>query len=144
VNEKIDCHERAKMAAQIKGMHITSIKWRCFVRQNRFSIGDPVWARTMVGDGDEEAVWGDFPGIVVRLDGSKALVFIDKGAMDDEEEYQFQPRNSSNGFCKLPLSRLRKRAAPREEVCTYCDLPAHAGHMAGYSCSPTWSDGTPK
>lgn len=37
------CGARDALRSKILGLGITSIKWKCAERQNRFEIGDPVW-----------------------------------------------------------------------------------------------------
>lgn len=136
------CETRDALRAAIKGLCITSIKWKCADRTPRFKVGDPVWARTVAGgdqyhDSDEGPIWDDFPGHIVKDYGNTLIVYIADQAPGKEfggEDIPvtFQPR--SNGFCKIPLSRLKEREGERVEICRSCELPAPYGHRSGYSC----------
>lgn len=131
------CDSRDAVRARLKGIGVTSIKWRCWARSDRFKVGDPVWALTVDGgvvSGDEgEPIRDHFPGTVIRLLGAKALVFIPPGARGRDEECTFT--SNCHGFCKLPLSRLSPRDGPAEEICRSCEQPALMGHIDGYVCA---------
>lgn len=133
------CGARETMRARIKGLSVTSVKWRCTSRESRFVVGELVWAHTVDGgqvSGEEgEPIFADFPAVVIKmLAGAKALVFIDPGVECSDGETQFS--TSGIGFCKIPLSRLKTRDGTRVEVCPACDLPSFKGHLEGYSCHP--------
>jgi hypothetical protein len=138
------CDEREKVRAQIKGLGVTSIKWRCKNRVPIFNIGDPVWVHTVGSDDamadDGEAYFDDYPGVAIRAAGTKMLVFIEQGApgRDYGDEIPFNPRGT--GFCKIPLSRLKVRDGEREDICPDCEWPAHKGHQSGYSCAHRMSE----
>jgi hypothetical protein len=99
-----------------------------------FVAGEPVWATTLAfgPEAGEESYQADFPGTVIRVVGSKALVFIAKGAKARGDDYEFEPMG--NGFCKIPLFRLSARDGLFEAICARCQLPGSMGHLEGYSC----------
>ena len=133
------------MREAIKGLSITSLKWRCRSRQPAFPVGAAVWIYTVCDrsnpnyvddgsgyrDGPEKF---DFPAIVVREGYPKALVFVAEKTRDQEDEVDF----SGQRFCAIPISRMRRRDAPDEHVCQSCMQPASAGHISGYSCGTDW------
>lgn len=137
---KSDCATRAALKARLIGLGITSIKWRCADRRDQYSIGQAVWASTENGqplspysDPDPK---GEFPGVIIRNLGSRALVFIEPNARDRyDDEVQFQPLSGGRGFCKLPISRLKPRDAPPQAICPSCEMPESLGHQEGLSCS---------
>lgn len=133
------CEARDDLKAKIKGLGVTSIKWRCMDRISRFQPGQAVWALT-VGDQEianeetGEPYRDHFPGVFVKEKGSKGLVHIKDGAVGRDEGSCFAPRNTT-GFCLLPLARLEARDAPVERVCFYCSQPESLGHPDGYYCA---------
>jgi hypothetical protein len=138
------CETRDALRSKILGLGVTSIKWKCADRQNRFEVGDPIWAYTAdwhFNSGEEGSPTMDhFPGVVIHLcaDG-KILVFIEKGALGRETEAEFYPLGG-RGFCKIPISRLSNREGERETICKHCQWPSSKGHEPGSSCAPRKTD----
>lgn len=130
------CQAREKIKAHVKGIGVTSIKWRCKFRRPVYLPGEAIWVNLFVGMEDhgdswgrEEAAFADFPGTVIRLRGSKAVVFVSPGTMSDGEEYLFEPTKGGNGHVKIPISRTRRRDAIREHVCPACEsIVRFSGH----------------
>lgn len=139
VFDKEPCFHRDTLKAKLSGLGITSVRWKCKFRSARFIVGDPVWALTSesYGSADEGGpLKDDFAGFVIRSAGAKALVWIEPGTPGrerGEDGVRFEP--SGNGFCKIPLSRLKPREAEREAICPSCEWPASKGHQEGYSCA---------
>lgn len=139
VRDRKPCDTRATLQRALAGLHMTSVKWRCQDRQEPYAPGDAVYARTAVdfGTPDEPGLlMARFPGVLVRILGTKAVVFIkpDEDGLDDNGEgVIFTPRNS-DGFCKLPLLRIEARDAPAEGFCSKCGNPNSAPHANG--CEP--------
>lgn len=131
------CDLREQVKAQVRGLGVTSIKWRCIGRKPRVEIGDPVWALTVEAtkgtyDEDGEPRRDYFPGIAIADKGSKMIVFIEPGAEGrDNDDSKFE---TSSGFCKIPLSRITIREGERVRVCKHCQWPEYKGHAAGWSC----------
>lgn len=141
VSDGSTCPTRAAVRDQIRGLGVTSIKWRCKDRVPKFKIGDAVWVRTVSDmassiDDNGETIFGDYPGHVVDIRGSKILIHIPAGAFPrNEDDYPFSPSShSGHGFCKVPFARVTARDSDREEICPQCSLPASQGHISGYAC----------
>jgi hypothetical protein len=141
VLEKELCDARDAVRLRLKGLGVTTIKWKCAERVDRYKIGDPVWAMTVCGQSADyfeqgEQLRDEFPAIVIRHMGSKALVFIKpdvegKGHCGDGVPFEA----SNRGFCKIPLARLSPREGQPEKVCRSCEQPESLGHIEGYSCA---------
>lgn len=134
--QEAQCDHRDAMKLALQGLGVTSIKWRCRNRVPQFIVGSRVWAVTDVSLTDyfDDRLVDDFPGTVVKiLDHAKALVFIPKGALGRTSGAEFEP--SSNGFCKLPFSRMTLREDLEDTVCPACLLPEQYGHLPNHSCS---------
>ncbi len=132
------CVTRAAMREKLAGLGVTSIKWKCKSRLARFLVGDPVFAFTLGCVEEGEAYMDHFPAVVVEVKGANAIVFIESGAAG-LEDVPFEPKGSGNGFCKIPLSRLREREGERETICPSCGWPARKGHQEGYGCT-NWAE----
>lgn len=133
---KVKCEHRDAMRDRLKGLSVTSLKWKCAARVPRFVPGDPIWATTWDGesaDGYDQWSMEDFPAVVIRMLGANALVYIKPGVDGRDSDYKFQTAN--NGFCKITLSRLTPRDAPRDPVCEHCELPMSHGHQPNYCCA---------
>ncbi len=134
------CETRQALATALKGLGITSVKWNCKMRETRIKIGDPVWIDTVASrtevDDNGYPYRGEFPGFAIEDLGSKLLVFIEPKSPDrNDEDLLFDP-GESNGFCKIPLSRITAREADRQEICKSCSWPAYKGHQSGWMCNP--------
>lgn len=130
------CQERENIKAKVKGLAITSIKWKCRFKRPTFLPGEAVWVNVFVGMEDhgdswgrEEATFAEFPGIIIEVKGSKAIAFIEPGVLDSGEEYNFEPMSHGSGHVKITLARMRRREAIRENVCGFCKRVTRlAGH----------------
>ncbi|WPE19937.1 hypothetical protein [Shinella zoogloeoides] len=130
------CQARENIKAKVKGLGITSIKWKCVWRRPVYLPGDAVWARLFIQYeeqghpyGIEEPVFGDFPATVIKMLGSKVLLFVEPQAPDSSEEYVFEPNKGGNGHVKIPIGRTRLRDAGREPICPGCSwLTRLKGH----------------
>jgi hypothetical protein len=132
------CDTRDALRKRLKGLDVTSVKWKCRDRIARIQVGDAVWVDTVAdqnesGD-DGQPFRGHFPGIAIRERGASMLVLIENGAPERDEGDDVTFATSGNGFCKIPLSRITARDAAREEICGSCYWPASKGHQPGYLC----------
>lgn len=124
------CAAREAMKAQVKGLAVTSIKWKCKHRRPVYQPGEAIWAETYSGhdeyDGgySESAVIREYPAVVIRQKGSSVVAFIEPGTINredwPEEGYPFEPKKG-NGHIKIPIARTKRRDAVREHVCCYCE-----------------------
>lgn len=135
------CAALDRMKESLRGLRVTSVKWRCEDRRPRFEIGDQVWAETYSDYGrrsaygeDDGGTRANYPAVVIEVIGSKAVVFIEKDAPSQEfdDDYPFTP--NGNGFCKIPLYRLKPRDGERETICKSCSWPERLGHQPGFIC----------
>lgn len=123
------CQAREDVKAHVRGIGVTSIKWKCRWRRPVYQPGDAVWANLFAdtepdddGWGGDRSVFRDFPAVVIKVFGSKTLLFVEPGAFDEYEEYQFAPAKGGNGHVKIPLIRTRRRDAIRESICAGCQM----------------------
>jgi hypothetical protein len=124
------CHAREAVKAQVAGLGVTSLKWKCKWKRLAFNPGDAVFVETIgyQPEGDEDAYISKWPATVIQAKGSKLICFIEPGALDDGE-VPFEPKAHGNGHVKVPLSRVSPRDAVREHVCDFCKRIARlAGH----------------
>lgn len=139
MHQKQPCATRDALRDGLRGLSITSVKWRCADRNPRFVQGDPVWVTTVATYNATEEEGGpcrtEFPGVMITPMGTKGLVCIAPGTEDIDGEYTFDAARG-NGFCKIPLSRLRPRDGERDPVCPECLYPASMGHILGNACNP--------
>lgn len=124
------CHEREAVKAQVKGLGVTSLRWKCKWKRLAYLPGDAVYVETIgyEPEGDEDVHIGMFPATVIQAKGSKLVCFIEPGTLDDSE-VPFEPKSHGNGHVKIPLSRVSHRDAIREYVCDSCSrITRLAGH----------------
>jgi hypothetical protein len=128
---------RDELRDMLRGLGVTSIKWKCKSRVARINVGDPVWALTVwstnnMGESGEPSR-DYFPGIAVREMGTKMLIYIAPNSPGREDpELAFDGK----GFCKIPLSRIERREGEPVKVCRHCQQPEFVGHALGFSCNP--------
>lgn len=142
------CQARDAIRDKIKGLGITSIKWKCEHRRPAFVAGEAILIDLFMGMSDQGDIWGReepeygwFAGYAIEVRGSKILAFIVPGTRSDCDEYEFQPK--SNGYVKTGLARVRRRDAIREYVCEGCQRPARLAGHADY-CRNLPADQRPK
>lgn len=135
LHEKHPCDARDALRRQLKGLSVTSVKWKCKDRTDRFNVGDAVWATTIESTNPDhgEACFDEFPGWVIRNCGSKLLVYIEPGSIGLSEETKFEARSA--GFCMIPIFRIKPRDGTPEKICPSCELPESKGHLSGYICT---------
>lgn len=133
-----DCEFRTRIKAGIKGLGITTVKHKCFLRSPMFLPGDPVTVSTGVeGEGSYGPVWyqADFDGVFIQemKDRSRVVCFIKPGTEGSTGD-EFEPIDGKIGFVKLPYSRVKKREGERIELkeCRGCggfpELTGKCGH----------------
>lgn len=110
------CEIKAKLADAIKGLGVSSLMHRCKSFQPEFTSGDNVMVRTFNGEhdpygsGDGMSDFVEFPAHFVQYsdDLSRAIVFIAPGTKSECEEYEFQPTNGKDGFCRVSYTPIRQ------------------------------------
>jgi hypothetical protein len=137
LHEKSDCTRRLSLAAGLKGLGVTSVKFRCSARMPVFSVGQrvSVWWPVPTGDTDD---WGrqDFsqetwPATVVAERGNRFQIVVD----DVESDHETPARDyikSASLYCKVPSWRLAPLDEPTRAVCSVCQaVPRDDGTTAG-------------
>lgn len=125
------CQERDRVKAQVAGLGVTSLKWKCKWKRLAFNPGDAVFVETIgyEPEHDEDVYIGRYPAVMIESKGSKLICFIEPGVVDDGGDRPFEPKNHGNGHVKVPLSRVSHRESIREHVCDFCKrIVRLAGH----------------
>lgn len=117
------CQVREAVKAQVSGLGVTSLKWKCKWKRLAFQPGDAVFVETIgyQPEGEEDFYLGSYPATVIQIKGSKLICFIEPGVEDETHGIPFEPKNNGNGHVKVPMARVTKRDAIRESVCGYCN-----------------------
>ena len=134
-----DCTIQHSIKGAIKGLRVTSLKHSCKSYEDRYAIGQPVWALVQhrpATDGDNyycRAPGKDwYPGFFVAVARSnlRAIVFILQGVRGRSGDETFEPWRESGrgGVCKLPWDRIEPRGGPRLTACSQC------GQLPGMKC----------
>lgn len=107
------CAARDSINAALRGLGVRSAKHRCTSFQSAYAPGDPVKVQVRAYmsssdrfDPEERAAplnW--YRGRFIKFVGPKALAYVANGTMDEGGEDE--PLETSTGFMKVPLSRLR-------------------------------------
>jgi hypothetical protein len=130
----VSCPTREALHAALAGLRVTSVKHRCADYEAAFLPGDAVKVKTLAwyhnDDDPPPQCW--FPGHFIRLCGNKALVVVPMGAVAlDAAGVEFEP--NSNGYLKVPLSRVALRDGPAAdtEACRWCAAILGVGDACG-------------
>lgn len=129
-----DCEKRRAIQKSIKGVGITSLKFRCDLRRDKFVAGQAVWfdlvASIETTDCGGSYISRDsFSGYVVEQLGNKVVGFVKPGTIGGNEGFPFEPINNGVGFVKVPLHRVIHRDAPSVDMkrCEVCWAIPSAG-----------------
>lgn len=124
---RASCPTLAGLKAAIAGMNVTTMRHRCKARQPMFLPGAPVWVETYSNDikewepeRGETPIYRDWPAVFIRQEGSKAIAFIQPGALADDDATAFVPKANGRGFVKVTLSRVRAREGAIVEDISEC------------------------
>jgi len=118
------CPVRAALRENLAGLGITTLRHRCPEYRTAFEPGEAVKVTTLAWfhrDDDDPPPKLAFPGHFIRMDRTKALVFVPEGAEDlNGEGISFEP--NARGYLKVPLARVAHRDAPSVDVtaCRWC------------------------
>lgn len=122
------CPTRKALQAKLSGLGVLSLKHRCADYRAAFLPGDAVKVLTIPyypTDDEPAAPQRWFPGYFVKLTGTRALVFVKRGAEPIDADplaadHVFEP--NGGGYLKVPLKRLAVRdgEAVRIEACRWC------------------------
>jgi hypothetical protein len=124
--EREDCDRRATVAAGIKGLGITSLKFGCTLRQPKFRPGQRVEVTWTYYDPDayweERACLESWPATVARETSKGFLIVVDdveSGTGLPAREYV----KSENLFCNVAAGKLKPLNEPDRKVCGFCHNP---------------------
>lgn len=110
------CNARESISQAIRGLHITSIKWRCKDRKDAFEKGEPVFVSILDYE-DGEPYRTDCIATCIGMRGRKVHAYVSK-AEQEESGIQFR----ANGFVTVSRDHVRKRGGEFEPVCQ-CGRP---------------------
>lgn len=131
---KLPCARREAVAAGIKGLGLTSLKFRCSERRPAFAVGQRVEVGWMVSEPDGECgletTREHWPATVVAERGNKFQILVD----DVDSDYGTSARGyikNETLYAKVSASKLRPLAEPPREVCGTCQGVAADGTVTG-------------
>lgn len=124
VREKAPCPRRERIATGIKGLGLTSVKFRCAEREPIFTIGQRVtvtWLVRAESDCwyDDGAMWESWPATVIAERGSKFQIVVD----DVDSDEGTPARNyikSETLYCNVTAGKLNPLDEPPRSVCGAC------------------------
>lgn len=106
------CASRDAIQASLQGLGVRSAKHRCVSFQPAYAPGAPVKVQVRAYmsssdrfDEDSPAPLNWYRGRFIKFVGAKALAYVADGTQDEGGEDE--PLETSTGFLKVPLSRLR-------------------------------------
>lgn len=111
------CKTREAMSDAIRGLHITSIKWRCKDRRDAYEQGEPVFVSIIERYEGEDPCITNVIAICLGMRGRKVHAYVPK-TEQEESEISFR----SNGFVSVSRDHVRKRGGEFEPVCR-CGRP---------------------
>ena len=118
----LPCERRDDVKAQIKGMGITSIKFKCDQREPLFAVGQRVsvtWPVSYGGGGEDyECGLETWPATVVSERAPRFLICVDD--VESDCGTPMADYMKAGPFAKVPASRLEPLDEPPGEVCTMC------------------------
>lgn len=129
------CPTKAALRDSLRGFGITTLRHRCLKYRPAFEPGEAIKVTTLAWlhrDDDDPPPKLAFPGHFIRMDKTKALVFVPAGTEDlNGEGVTFEP--SSNGYLKVPLARVAHRDALPVDVtaCGWCSAILGVGDNCG-------------
>lgn len=121
VRERQPCGRREAVRAAIKGVGITSVKFRCDERQPIFAVGQRVSVSWIVSDeGDfRYATEESWPATVVAERRPKFQIVVDDVDSDHETPARGYINNESL-YAKVTAAKLKPLDEPARDVCRTC------------------------
>lgn len=125
------CSIQAAKREALRGNGITSLKFRCTQRANRFAPGDAVLVTLRTSDPDDYGDCGPvditlerFEGYVSRVKLGRVVCFIKPGTIGDYNS-AFMPANpasSGAGFVKVTIARVEHDPSRPKVSAAFCEL----------------------
>lgn len=117
--EKTDCAERRRIGAKVKGLGITTMKWKCKWRKPAFRVGQPVMVQILErSEYPGEDFLHQFDGYVIGMKGRRVQAYIPKDNQFIEEPGDFEFK--SGGFVGLSMDHVQPREGMSESICDGC------------------------
>ena len=117
--EKTDCAERRKIGAKVRGLGITTMRWKCAWRRPAFSVGQPVVVPILErSEYPGEDYIHQFDGYVIGMKGRRVQAYIPKDNRFVETPGDFEFK--SGGFVGLSMDHVEVRDGVAEPVCNEC------------------------
>ncbi len=135
--DKANCTRRAEVRAAIKGVHITSVKFRCTERQSMFRRGQRVSVTWTVG-GDCYELNETWPATVIAEVGTRFVLSVDDVASDEGTPARDYIKNERL-FVKVSPSRLTALDEPDRQICKFCERAPITGDACQDRDADIWS-----
>lgn len=126
-HEREPCQQRENVRASLKGLGMTSVKFRCPDREPRFRRGQRVSVTWPVPDdsGYDMPTLETWPATVIRESGARFLVLIDDTDSDHETPATEYVKNPTL-FARPAPNCVRPIDEPDVTLCMACDhAPDH-------------------
>lgn len=123
LREKGDCSVRDGIRSKIKGIGLTSVKFKCnervelFIPGQRVTVGFPVYYD---GEGNLEC----WPATVINKTDKGFLIRVDE--VESDHETPFAEFFQTGPYCNVNPSRLDPLDEPSRLICLACGNPAKA------------------
>jgi hypothetical protein len=133
--EKLPCARRDQVAAGIKGLGLTAVKFRCAERKPLFAVGQRVFVEWLIPDGDgyyEEVTAERWPATVVAERRPKFQILVDDVDSDYETPARTYIKNESL-YAKVTAAKLHPMDEAPRDVCSVCQA-VRAGDGAISGC----------
>jgi hypothetical protein len=135
--ERLPCARRDGIAAQIRGLGLTGVKFRCKERQPLFTVGERVNVTWLVPTGDswdgyhEDRTSESWPATVVAERRPKFQILVDDVDSDYDTPARDYIKNESL-YAKVTAAKLTALDEPARNVCAVCQAVQIAdGSIAG-------------
>lgn len=118
LSEKLACPIRFELGAKIKGLGITSIKWKCKSYEPAFQVGQPVIVPVLERDEVSlESEYHHFDAYVVRMNGRRVVAYVPEANREvDGNKFEFK----ANGYLNLSVDDVMPRKGEIEPRCEEC------------------------
>ena len=117
--EKSTCIRRAEIRSAIRGIGITSAKFRCDDRLSIFHPGQRVAVTWPVGDDYDDTNYESWPATIIAEVGTRFLISVDDVDGDFETPARDYIKNERL-FAKVSPHKLRAIDEPCRAICKFC------------------------
>lgn len=131
--DRNSCSIRANVKAGIKGLGLTSVKFKCTGRVALFQPGERVYVTWNIPDyanidwyGEADWMPESWPATVVQESAERKFVIKVDDVNSDEGRPAKEWIKNQNLFCKVKKSKLSRIAEPHRSICEKCMEPMDA------------------